>query len=1790
MADMFIGGKIGIDIRPDTTGFGAELDAKLRRYASKDFSVPVRFDPDAARYRSVADGIDGSRLNVRAEIRGDDKAVRAMAAKWDAERIDIDARIDPKMDTKDLSRQLSDVRNRVSDDLKQAEDGVKRIAPVFDGMDKRFRQSLERTNRSLREQAQAARGSVPAFRDMASGSERLKVNSSDASRSFTRIRRDAGDTMGRLQEMSGHLKDMQDALLRYRPMGSYQNANGEANRLRREYQRSIDRLKKNPSVNIKVDVDGYTQAEAKLRRLVQDADRLSRKEARVRIYTDGADRLQDQLDSLRHRYMNLPDETSHSIQRTIDRMRSAAIKVGNNEDSKYTLNLDADTAEARRKIHEFQRKNDKLQMDLDLQTALASVHMAEFTRPRSVNVWANFKGTNLGKILNGMTMGATGLQGVSNEFDRLVNLFDTLDRKVPMVTFLGTALAGLASGAINVSGTIGGMGLSIVSMSKAALAAPAALGGLAAAGYGVYAAYKQAEDAFDITTTKLDGLLTKIGNTFWDQARKPLTELANDIAPTLADGLGNVAIQEGHMAAGMAEVVREANKQGQISHIIDNATRAVGRLNPGMQDLLRTILTLGDSTSDYLPRMAGWLSDLTARTSAWVEAADKTGRISQAIAEATYQGHLLKESFRSLTGILSGTFGTIAENQNGIEGLSHALENANKAVNSVRFQATLREWTAGAKEAKEEVRGSFTTIGDTAYSLRDTTRVLFQDSGKIISSTLQGASRILTASSSGIRAFADGATGGINKLTKAAGDTAPMFNNLLSMTGRLANTFGGTLGNSLKAASPLIQALASGTEAVSSAFAKLPPPVQAAIGMWMTFGRAGKGALDTVKSSMMQQILQQAQLNASMQRLGMTGANVDTSFKSVAGTWARMKVGDVGVQAQSAAAGIEAVGSASGRASGHFARFKEGASGLFQAMGGLKTLGVTAAISAVSLAVSAYSMHVANAQARQESFNSALSAAGDAAETAKNGMSKAGTAIRDAFKDNDKTGWHMWDNWQTGAKGAEDAMKKLGLSSNEVANVIEEGGPAYDQLIKNLNNTISSGTTVTQSMTGQTVVLSQQAQNATKLSEVIRQLRDNYEEAAVTLGTANGYSEEYSRSLVKQVHNTDELNRLLASDAERENMLTEARQKSCDIVEQQQNATIRAASAASEYGKTIDSLGPQIERVQRLAESGQRVWDENKNGFDYMSEAGRTASDTLTKLASDSDSYLKAMLANGAGMDEVRAKQAEMSEQFVQTAASMGVPEEAARQLSEQYMMTPSTIETEFKVKSEQAKAQLMQLAGDLLALFPKGKGIQADQAYRFVIDAITNGSMDVNQLSDTMQKLATGKHVVVVTADGSQVMLTKEQVESGLAKLDGKQWKTTLTAEDLASGKADHLIQTLKGSGLDGKTIRLLLDADDKASGKIKDVQGLAHALGLSDEDISLVLECRDNASPKLDAVRQKLKDQGLNDKQIKFIMDMIDHAGPKMDEVEKKKTKVTKGASVRIDGDTRAFQAAAYNVAATPMIDKTVRINGDAAPAKKAYEGVGSLPDVSKWLHLSGDNADATNSYATVGGFPNMFKWMFLNGDSSGANGSYGGVQSLGNILKWLFVNGDTNDANNKMNDMRNRNGSTLATAVVRINGDRSHLDNMLSGIAGQVLATAFVAVKEKRDPGHATGGRISGPGTKTSDSIPVRLSRGEMVLRASSVDRLDRMYGPGFLNTLNSSGYIPGMYAAKAVSATSRMAGAAVPSKGVGLQVEVNSRVDLQPVVDEVRSLHEELGPIIAASAPAPPGARELRRVVR
>ena len=96
------------------------------------------------------------------------------------------------------------------------------------------------------------------------------------------------------------------------------------------------------------------------------------------------------------------------------------------------------------------------------------------------------------------------------------------------------------------------------------------------------------------------------------------------------------------------------------------------------------------------------------------------------------------------------------------------------------------------------------------------------------------------------------------------------------------------------------------------------------------------------------------------------------------------------------------------------------------------------------------------------------------------------------------------------------------------------------------------------------------------------------------------------------------------------------------------------------------------------------------------------------------------------------------------------------------------------------------------------------------------------------------------------------------------------------------------------------------------------------------------------------------------------------------------------------------------------------------------------------------------------------------------------------------------------------------------------------------------------HATGGRIYGPGTSTSDSIPAMLSNGEMVLRAAAVKKIDALYGRSFLNTLNAVGSVEKAMQPSAFALNARRKSQAYATGGRVSTANGSWNVEVNPVI--------------------------------
>lgn len=1483
-------------------------------------------------------------------------------------------------------------------------------------------------------------------------------------------------------------------------------------------QTELTKVRNNPraTVKFKAELDkGALQAE--LDRLQRDVEI----EVRVNTQQAAVERLEKELFELEHTRVNIPVDLKVNYENAIAERKRLIEQIRRNPELDWEVksNVDIDEANARRKLRDLQNDYKKLDMDVDLQTALARAHLAYFTRPRTVDIFAKFHGTDLGKILSGMTTGATGIKGVQNQFQRLVNLFDNFDTIIPTVSALGTAMAGISAGAINLSGRVLGVGSSIVSMSKAALAAPSALAGLGVAYASLRMIIGEKGEAWteniNLAGTALEGLGEKLQDTFYGKAAPAFKEFANAVGDVVGPQMQKLAGLEADVFNGMLKMVTESNKIGQVGRVFTDVNKSIENLVPGVKSVVKSFLELSDSTSTYLPRAASYVSDLAEQFSRWVNNARLSGEINKSMAQVVEQAGYLKTALHGVIDIASGLYRGLAEQQNGLEGFSTAVEHAADAVNSVRFQETLQAWAAGAADAKENMRGSFSAIGDAAYELRSTTADVFRNAGSTIGSFASNISRLLARSKTGISDFSSGVSSGFQTVFDALGDVAPMFSQLLTTAGQLSKTFGGTLASSLRAAAPLIQSMAKAAESVANAFARLPEPVQAAIGLWATFGRAGMSAFNSLKMGILDTTVNMLQYRKMLNGLGLEAKGVGIGMKDALKGFA------------SASPALSSVTGAVSQATGAFGKFKALAGGLFSAVN-WPVAGVIAAVGAVGMALSDMSSKAASNRQVVDDIASAFGRLADEGYDASTSMNAVQQSLRDALNNPD-LGERSWlDDVFNGVADTTDAMRTLGITTEQAIGVASGSTKDYQKEFDRLTDIITQGTQV-QGMYGSTtsgtrVVMTDAAQSAKKYRQSIEALRKKYIDAAEETAKANGYTEGYARSLIEAGISSDQLAVKIATQEQRQKMVAQATRMHVDSLNDQRTAARNAMSAASNYQATLSGMQDTVARVKELTNDQNKVWDDTStllpgvNGaFNTMSESGRLAQQSLETLGSSAYDVMEKMVESGSSAEQVTAATSKMRDEFIKTAIDMGVPQKAAEQLAQQYGLIPEQVDTLIKVHADEAKSTIALFVSNLRAAFPDDDG----KTFDMVMNLVMNG--DIKTIDEAYKKV--------------QELRNNPDVNMLLSVTD-----------DNASGKIDDIKSALKGLGVDWPANIDVRSEEGKA--KLADIQNKLRELGMSDAQIKLICDTltaehgwlglldeinNSEAKQKVDADTDPAKAKTsafINDNSaVKTIP-----ADLSLDEAEGK-VNAFAAVAVKKPVQTEVEQPSILDTMASIgsiigsmfIPPAKVRVEGDDTDARTkigAMQAFGGQTLASMLALILGDDTQARSTIGGVSAFDGMTianPWARVLGENVLASAAINAIKAYAGrtISKpWTRVQGENTMARMAILLIQAFNGRTIAKPWARVEGDASGANAVISAIAstnGSVIATRYVDIvtRGSGEVHAATGGRIHGPGTGTSDSIPAMLSNNEHVIRAASVAKLDRTVGPNFLNVLNRTG---------------------------------------------------------------------------
>lgn len=207
------------------------------------------------------------------------------------------------------------------------------------------------------------------------------------------------------------------------------------------------------------------------------------------------------------------------------------------------------------------------------------------------------------------------------------------------------------------------------------------------------------------------------------------------------------------------------------------------------------------------------------------------------------------------------------------------------------------------------------------------------------------------------------------------------------------------------------------------------------------------------------------------------------------------------------------------------------------------------------------------------------------------------------------------------------------------------------------------------------------------------------------------------------------------------------------------DAELAAAEAAAEIDNLVDALKSFNDEVWAAGDAqikfnnalrdlneagaeGSLVWDELRNDFDYVTEAGQKTYGMFKDLSQTAYDNAAAMIGNGAAIDDVVAFLKDARQAFYDQALAMTDSAEAAEELTNKYFGFPPVVITEMLTNGT-FDASLAKTEDLMEAL----AGLPPDTTVE-VTSLTEDAAKAIAALGHTVVEVADGKYEISVSAD----------------------------------------------------------------------------------------------------------------------------------------------------------------------------------------------------------------------------------------------------------------------------------------------------------------------------------------------------------------------------------------------------------------------------------------------------------
>ena len=456
----------------------------------------------------------------------------------------------------------------------------------------------------------------------------------------------------------------------------------------------------------------------------------------------------------------------------------------------------------------------------------------------------------------------SGMRMLQDQTQMFWNMLKNLDKSIPKLTIMSTVFAEIGSLLTSAISNTSSLLLNVGQIAGAALALPSIFTG-ATIGIGtMLVGLKDISSQVPQINTQLGILQKGISGEFWSQATSGVSKFVDTAFKDFSSGIITTSKYTGEFTGHLAESLSKALDTKSLDTMFNNLNTSI-RITTGTTDDLANIFRiLGETGSQYLPRMSTWIADLTTKFSGWLSDIEASGRLNEiidtGIQRLTGLGNVLLNS-----GKIIGHIGKIAEESGAasINSMADSLERVNTIVHGETFSKGLTNVFTGAHKAmstmSREIGSTFTDLAKTmSRTIPDMMSSLAPAIGKALNGIFKGLDS--KGFQSGFRDMFNGIAKGLSGLSGNIPGLMSNLGSLLSVIGNLAEHLLPLLGTWLEKVSsifssvaPLINAIIPPLTAVTTAFANmLSPGLLAGLALLGPgFSAAATGALGFVGST-----------------------------------------------------------------------------------------------------------------------------------------------------------------------------------------------------------------------------------------------------------------------------------------------------------------------------------------------------------------------------------------------------------------------------------------------------------------------------------------------------------------------------------------------------------------------------------------------------------------------------------------------------------------------------------------------------------------------------------------------------------------------------------------------------------------------------------------------------------------------------------------------------------------------------------------------------------------------------